>query len=79
VDATQRRDCIADVVVECAGDNGSDSTSAPARSVTDAAGEPRAGRGTRRSRCTSRKWIDAPMFSSVSAGRRRGRRGTRTT
>src|SRR5215831_1601756 len=53
---------------EWAGENGSDRTSAPARSVTGSGGW----RGARRSRyavsrCTGRKWIDVPMFSSASA------------
>ena len=51
---------------ECAGESGSDSTSEPARSAT---GSDTSGHCSRYhvSRCTGRKWIDVPMFSSVSA------------
>ena len=51
---------------ECAGESGSDRTSAPARSVTGSAGWCGASRSRYAlSLCTGRKWIDVPMFSSV--------------
>src|SRR5207244_6492390 len=54
---------------ECAGEIGSDSTSAPARSATGSSGC--SGKRSRyaANRCTGRKWTLVPMFSSASACR----------
>ena len=54
---------------ECAGESGSDSTSAPARSATGSGGW--SGKRSRYavSRWTGRKWTLVPMFSSASASR----------
>src|SRR5262249_33569025 len=50
---------------EWAGENGRDRTSRPARSVTGRSGWCGASRWRYAlSRCTGRKWIDVPMFSS---------------
>ena len=51
---------------ECAGESGSDSTSAPARSATGTVGARKRSR-YHASRCTGRKWMLVPICSSASA------------